>query len=311
MKELTATDLASLLAVRAELPKADDFYCFRGQSDCRWQLIPGMYRRLEQFDPRFSAEQDGVALGELERDSYRAFFLRSRTKVRDSGLGKLERLFLAQHWGAPTRLLDWTRVVTIAAYLAVWENSDVDGAIWCLHLEALPVPAALGRRPGKQGYPIAKLKTCVDLERLSFLLDDTQLPRLASGLLAPSASAIPSDQAGRSEWAGFMVGIEPPNVEARIKNQQGLFTIYLSYDDDDVVWNHADYLVAVEQQHQCELLTKIVIPAECKKELRESIERDAGIDPYFLFPDPAGLALLQQRERVARLERLLESRQRL
>lgn len=312
MKEHTASDLTSLLAVRAALPGADRFHCFRGQSNSRWELIPGVYRGLDELDPPFTPEEDGAALGELERDLYRAFTLRARTGVRDQGLGKLEQLFLAQHYGAPTRLLDWTGVITIAAYFAVWEHPGVDGAVWCLNLEDLPVPKILGRRPNKHGFPIAKLKACVDLERLSFLLDDTRLPQFAgsSGPLPPSASAIPSNQAGRPEWAGFMVVIEPPYVEDRIKNQKGLFTIYLAYDDDDVAWNHSDYLVEVERQHERELLTKIVIPQECKRDLRASLERDAGIDPYFLFPDPAGLALLQQRDRVAHLERLFKSRKR-
>jgi hypothetical protein len=38
-----------------------------------------------------------------------------------------------QHYGAPTRLLDWTASPYVAAYFAVSDHLDENGAIWAFH----------------------------------------------------------------------------------------------------------------------------------------------------------------------------------
>ena len=46
-------------------------------------------------------------------------------------------LFLAQHYGVPTRLLDWTENPLVAAYFAVLDHPDDDGCIWALRISGL------------------------------------------------------------------------------------------------------------------------------------------------------------------------------
>jgi hypothetical protein len=71
-----------------------------------------------------------------------------------------------QHYGAPTRLLDWTGSIFVAAYFAVAEEPDCDGAIWAIELGTLyakteerqagwstQVPNARVRRPISPGAP--------------------------------------------------------------------------------------------------------------------------------------------------------------
>jgi len=56
-------------------------------------------------------------------------------------------LFLMQHHGAPTRLLDWSKNVLIALYFAVNGFDDKDGELWVMH------PATLNKRSGFRGLP--------------------------------------------------------------------------------------------------------------------------------------------------------------
>jgi len=50
-----------------------------------------------------------------------------------------EWLALAQHYGLPTRLLDWSRNPLVAAYFAVNEKTETDSAIYVLKSKKYPI----------------------------------------------------------------------------------------------------------------------------------------------------------------------------
>src|ERR1700679_3623933 len=93
---------------------------FRGHADAGWKLTPKLYR------PEF----DGADENEIRHEfQSRALQLIQGRLPAD----KWEWYFLMQHYGVPTRLLDWTENVLIAAYFAVAENDGkTDAAIWVL-----------------------------------------------------------------------------------------------------------------------------------------------------------------------------------
>lgn len=251
----------------------DDF-CYRGQSDSRWSLAPKLYRGLSDYIEKLDNNIIHT-IARLERDIYRRFLDKSRPYQQDHGgvnwMDLWEQLCVAQHYGVPTRLLDWTSSFLVATFFAVFKyDKPTDAAVWCLDLSGLPeFPAYLGRRSGKKTGVRAKNLPTKDV---SFLQPVTSLAQ-------PPNNQDP-----------FFVMIQPPDIDDRIKNQKGLLSCYVSFDSNQFVWDYLDYLQHVENSVSRTVLHKIVIPRELKYNfLTTLIDRDT--DLAMLFPGLHGLGL--------------------
>jgi hypothetical protein len=71
---------------------------------------------------------------EIERELIRLFKRRYRLHVDSKMIAQdnLEIVALMQHYGAPTRALDWTYSFFVAVYFAINRHRDKDGIVWCL-----------------------------------------------------------------------------------------------------------------------------------------------------------------------------------
>jgi len=128
-------------------------FWFRGQADSAWPLTPKVWRH-----GRPDSEED---------NAIQEFMGHARARNRDCPPPDhlWDWLFLMQHYGAPTRLLDWSTSPLVAAYFAVTEPScrDCPGAVFRLSPRAQnlrdtnqdAVYAIRGDRADLGGYGVA------------------------------------------------------------------------------------------------------------------------------------------------------------
>ena len=86
-------------------------WIFRGQASCRWKLEASVHRTASDGDNKDVAAFEQRLLSEFKR--------RARIFLTDRPSSNWEWMVLAQHFGLPTRILDWTENPLVALYFAV------------------------------------------------------------------------------------------------------------------------------------------------------------------------------------------------
>lgn len=131
-------------------------WIFRGHSDAEWLLLPAVHRRdsWKAFTPSGKTPFDPASVTEIERITQEGSVSREfKNALRACGIpepfehlgpGQLygenaHLLAVAQHYGLPTRLLDWTRRSLVAAYFAAQKPDFMpkDLSVWALHAPSL------------------------------------------------------------------------------------------------------------------------------------------------------------------------------
>jgi hypothetical protein len=121
------------------LPAVNQKWLFRGQSDARWVLAPSVTRGYTPQQERYLTNE---------------FRVRARSRYLTCPLSNDYPGWLAlmQHYGLPTRLLDWTYSPLVAAFFAVHPDyalplraSERDACIWAL--DARKLNASQGFEP--------------------------------------------------------------------------------------------------------------------------------------------------------------------
>jgi len=224
-------------------------YAFRGLSDAGYPVATTLMRL-----------GGGYAL--LERHLLRNFrkYAHRRVVERDS---VWHWLSVAQHYGLPTRLLDWTYSPFAAMHFATAhiDKYDRDGAIWAVNYIAAHrmVPERLRSRLEFEGANVFTVE-----------------------MLSESVKTLAElDQLCESPFTLFF---EPPSIDDRIVNQFALFSMSSSSSLalDDWLAEHP------------EICRRILIPADLKWEIRDKLDQSNVTERVF-FPGLEGLTAWLKR----------------
>jgi len=228
---------------------------FRGLSDCSYPLETTLIRLGGEFLS-------------IERHLLRNF---KKYAHRDVAKGDSfwHWLSVAQHFGLPTRLLDWTYSPFIALHFATAniEKFDTDGVIW-----AVNYVKAHRLLPGA-------LREALESEGANVFTVEMLTEKVAS---LESLDALTRDD--------FLLFFEPPSMEDRIVNQFAFFSIM------------SDPCQPVDRwlAEHSNIWRRIVIPAALKWEIRDKLDQ-ANITERVLFPGLDGLGKWLKRHYSPRI----------
>jgi hypothetical protein len=211
---------------------------FRGQRKACWDVLPSLWR---DYSP------------DEERNFTNRFRTRSslRRAVSPRENDYAGWLSLMQHYGLPTRLLDWTRSPLVAAYFAVRdyrsrETATEDAAIWVLDPHVM---------------------------NLTFYKDDLTFPIDSNTAMEILEAAFKK----RNERGRDVLAVMAVEHDMRMFVQQGAFTIHPAGDPLNTREGHARFL------------RPLLIPRECVRRMAEETFA-CGFRRGDMFPDLANLA---------------------
>lgn len=172
------------------------YYFYRGISNCSWELEPSLMRRMRVFDT-------------LEHDLAVEFNSEMPSVFKNSN-SNFEKIASMQHYGIPTRLLDFSLNPLVALYFACSENFSKDGRVV---------------------FTNNKLNhfdnSCVECISSLFLYENCINIKVDNWVAKFGISVYDYLNKVYTDYMGCNpLFVKPPYIDARMKNQRSVFLLF-------------------------------------------------------------------------------------
>jgi len=250
--------------IQNRVKAAGNILWYRGSGKYDYKLEPSLFRH---------PKTDIIELLKMEKQLMTRFHQRGYPFVQKPFPDNWERLFFMQHYGLPTRLLDWSESPYVALYFALdsarrRDSGDYEGDVAVWVLDPTKWNGFLYPRPNQNRDILTSL-------------DVGQLERYA-----------PPDNPESHSLLAPPVAIYGTHNSQRIVSQRGVFIMFGS-STSPMEEQYENYVgldaKGVPAGFPLDLLLKIRVPIGKIDELKEEL-RAAGITHSVIYPDLEGLA---------------------
>jgi hypothetical protein len=215
-----------------------DLLWFRGLPNENYNLVPRLHRIPGGYNKI------------LENDLHTKFVIKSRPFIKNKNYTQIEWMHLMQHYGLPTRLLDWTEGALIGLFFAVKYQEDNTSCVWIIN-------------PGK-------LNKIVTGKSVIYVTDP---------VITRSEDEIIQHYMNTDDLPEIPIAISPSHFDNRIHAQKSAFTLH-GYKYNDII------NIKISENLK---FYQIRIKKECAGRIRKQIQL-LGIDESTLFPDLEGVS---------------------
>jgi FRG domain len=277
---------------KAVFDSLQNTWIFRGQGDASYALSPSLERRILS---KVRGPQPPDQLLALERMLTKSF-MRSTSLHYTSGQAPSDTLGWwaeMQHYGMPTRLLDFTWSPYVASYFAMEDGArEGDRAVWALGLESptQPVGQVKGHSVGLDAF-------------VAETFGDEARAALHSGAFWEEAAQVDAFlEAAQTQRLRAVLAVQTDRMNERMLGQQGLFVMPSSLDVGFAACLAGS---GTSRRGAPATLVKIVLPGRTRLDVLYDLMR-MNVTRVSLFPGLEGMArtLGDNFERALEADRL-------
>lgn len=271
---------------------AQTHFLYRGIPDQEYALIPSLFRKQnDSTDPQRMIENRTYLTWGNEKAILQSFIQEASNYISLPTDQLLHWAEYAQHYGAPTRFLDWTSNPLVALYFACCNKKDCDGKVWLLHH---PNYMCLARTE----FP-EELKN-VSPKDIANMLINSSIKKVSEGSnykypILYTPWYVDTRMSAQSSWF-MMWGLEEVPLETMI----GEAKYQMDYEEEPPPVRYTS------KKHETEFWHRFLVCADRKQSILRELDT-VGINEKTLFPGLDGIGRYIERKYHLDYQELLAS----